>query len=37
MTIVMVTHDPAFAERATRQIVLKDGEILASVPSKRTR
>jgi lipoprotein-releasing system ATP-binding protein len=26
-TIVMVTHDPAFAARASRQIVLKDGRI----------
>jgi len=27
-TIVMVTHDRSFAERATRQIVLKDGAVM---------
>ncbi len=29
MTVVMVTHDTAFAERASRQVVLKDGAIVA--------
>ncbi len=31
MTIVMVTHDRDFAERATRQIVLRDGQIVDDV------
>jgi lipoprotein-releasing system ATP-binding protein len=31
MTIVMVTHDRGFAERASRQIVLKDGRIVDDV------
>ena len=29
MTVVMVTHDTAFAERARRQVVLKDGVIVS--------
>ena len=29
MTVVMVTHDTSFAERAGRQVVLKDGAIVA--------
>lgn len=29
MTTVMVTHDPSFAKRASRQIILKDGTILS--------
>ncbi|MBA4496491.1 ABC transporter ATP-binding protein [Paenactinomyces guangxiensis] len=28
-TIVMITHDPEVAERAQRQIVIRDGEIIA--------
>ena len=35
VTIVMVTHDPAFATRATRQIVLKDGLIISDSASPR--
>ena len=30
MTIVMVTHDLAFAQRATRQVALKDGAVVTS-------
>lgn len=29
MTIVMVTHDPGFADRASRKVMLKDGRILS--------
>ena len=29
MTVVMVTHDTAFAERARRQVVLKDGVVVS--------
>jgi len=29
LTLVMVTHDPAFAARAPRQVVLKDGRIVS--------
>jgi lipoprotein-releasing system ATP-binding protein len=29
MTIIMVTHDPDFAVRASRQVMLKDGRILS--------
>lgn len=29
MTTLMVTHDPSFAKRASRQIILKDGTILS--------
>ena len=28
-TIVMVTHDPGFAERAGRRVVLKDGRVVS--------
>jgi putative ABC transport system ATP-binding protein len=28
VTIIMVTHDPAIAERARRRLVLRDGEIV---------
>ncbi len=28
-TLVMVTHDPMFAERATRRVSLKDGRVIA--------
>ncbi|MCC7000271.1 MAG: ABC transporter ATP-binding protein [Deltaproteobacteria bacterium] len=31
MTIVMVTHNPDYAARASRQIVLKDGRIVSDV------
>jgi lipoprotein-releasing system ATP-binding protein len=36
MTIVMVTHDPAFAARASRQVVLKDGKILRDEHQRST-
>jgi len=29
MTVIMVTHDPAFAQRASRRVVLKDGRIIS--------
>jgi putative ABC transport system ATP-binding protein len=29
ITIVMVTHDPDFALRASRQLTLKDGRVVA--------
>jgi ABC-type lipoprotein export system ATPase subunit len=29
ITIVMVTHDPDFALRASRQVMLKDGRVVA--------
>jgi ABC-type lipoprotein export system ATPase subunit len=28
-TLVMVTHDPLFAERASRRVALKDGRVIA--------
>ena len=28
-TLVMVTHDPLFAERASRRVSLKDGRVIA--------
>ncbi|MBP6741818.1 MAG: ABC transporter ATP-binding protein [Deltaproteobacteria bacterium] len=30
-TLIMVTHDPAFATRASRQVILKDGKIISDV------
>ncbi len=35
-TILMVTHDPKFADVGTRRIVLRDGRIIEDVPGKRT-
>jgi lipoprotein-releasing system ATP-binding protein len=40
-TLIMVTHDQTFAERATRQVMLKDGRVLsdrrrAEVPTQPT-
>ena len=30
-TLIMVTHDPAFATRASRQVILRDGKIISDV------
>ena len=30
-TLIMATHDPAFATRASRQVILKDGKIISDV------
>ena len=36
MTIVMVTHNPAVAERADRTLWLKDGEVEKLIENKRS-
>ncbi len=35
MTIVMVTHDSSFARRASRQVMLKDGQVLSDQQQER--
>ena len=34
LTIVMVTHERAFAARASRQIVLRDGEVIEDIDQR---
>jgi ABC-type lipoprotein export system ATPase subunit len=36
LTIVMVTHERSFAARASRQIEMKDGRIVADVDQRGT-
>jgi predicted ABC-type transport system involved in lysophospholipase L1 biosynthesis ATPase subunit len=31
VTIIMVTHERAFAERATRQLLMRDGRIVGDI------
>ncbi len=35
-TILMVTHDPKFADVGTRRIVLRDGQVIEDVPGRRS-
>jgi lipoprotein-releasing system ATP-binding protein len=37
ITLVMVTHEPRFAERATRQLVMRDGRIVEDRDQRRPR
>lgn len=34
ITVLMVTHERAFAERASRQLVMKDGEIVLDLDQR---
>jgi ABC-type lipoprotein export system ATPase subunit len=34
LTIVMVTHERSFAARASRQLVLSDGQVIADVDQR---
>ena len=34
-TVLMVTHDPKFADEGTRRLVLADGKIIEDVPGRR--